>query len=235
MFFPSWLLLLACCSMHLLVCFCVYIAVRLCCVVHRSHTHSDVIVAFTYKWFYVLVWLLLYSFHLNYIRSFLETIYLQNLWRVKFHCIISICLLCKKYSSALYVIVRLLVSVCECFVDLGLDDVLQLCIKLHPDILNKTEYEIIFLRWIILSKFLTKTLKINKIAMKLFSKICRLELTLNCRLCHYWTELTPPSIQSRHEISTFNPTVRIIIIIIDNYNSSVRIIDLVSHTTYVCV
>ena len=54
-------LLLAWCSMYLIVCIC---AVRLCyvCAIHLSHTNTDVIVAFTYKWFYVLERLLLYSF-----------------------------------------------------------------------------------------------------------------------------------------------------------------------------
>ena len=34
------------CSMHLLVCICVHIAVRLCCacIIHLSHIHADVIV-----------------------------------------------------------------------------------------------------------------------------------------------------------------------------------------------
>ena len=66
---------------------CVFIAVHLCCicVIHLSHTHHDVIVAFTYKWFHVLVWLLLYSysysFHVNYIRSFRITIYIVRLFK----------------------------------------------------------------------------------------------------------------------------------------------------------
>ena len=70
--FTAYLLLLVWCSIYLLVCICVYIGICLCCIciIHLSHTHTDVIVAFTYKWFYGLVYLLLYSFHVNYIRSF---------------------------------------------------------------------------------------------------------------------------------------------------------------------
>ena len=65
--FSSCLLLLAWCSLYLLLCICVYLAVRLfrACFNLLSHTHTDVIVAFTYKWFCVLVWLLLYSLHVN--------------------------------------------------------------------------------------------------------------------------------------------------------------------------
>ena len=39
-----------------------------------------------------------------------------------------------------------------------------------------------FLLWFPLSRFLAKTLRVNK--MKSFSKICRLESTLNCRSRH---------------------------------------------------
>ena len=36
------------------------------------------------------------------------------------------------------------------------------------------------------SRFLAKTLRVNKIAMKSFTKICRSESTLNCKSLKYW-------------------------------------------------
>ena len=66
-----------------------------------------------------------------------------------------------------------------------------------------------------------ENLWVNKIAMKSCSKICRSEWTLNCR-----TELM-------YRIKTHNMSVARHTYIIGHYNPSVRIIDLVSHTTYV--
>ena len=51
----------------------------------------------------------------------------------------------------------------------------------------------IFLRQLPLSRFLAKTLRVNKIAMRTFSKIFCLELTLNCRSHHSCIKLTHPT------------------------------------------
>ena len=48
----------------------------------------------------------------------------------------------------------------------------------------------VFLRWFHLSRFLAKTLRINNIVMKNFSKICRSESTLNCGSRHLCIKLT---------------------------------------------
>ena len=65
------------CSMYLLVCMCLCIhchSLMLHLRYSSKSSHIDVIDAFTYKWFYVLVWFLLYSFHMSYIRSFRVTV-----------------------------------------------------------------------------------------------------------------------------------------------------------------
>ena len=46
------------------------------------------------------------------------------------------------------------------------------------------KYEKIFLRRLPLSRFLIKTLRVIKIAMQSFSKICRSDSSLNCRSRH---------------------------------------------------
>ena len=63
--FSSCFLFLAWCSLYLLVCMCL-------CIYSRS---LMLFALFTYKRFYMLVWLMLYSFHVNDIRSFRVTLY----------------------------------------------------------------------------------------------------------------------------------------------------------------
>ena len=53
--------------------------------------------------------------------------------------------------------------------------------KPSSDMSNKTKYEKLFLRHLPFSRFLAITLRVNKIAMKSFSKIHRLESTFRFR------------------------------------------------------
>ena len=81
-----------------------------------------------------------------------------------------------------------------------------------PNILNEMKYETIFLRWLSLSRFLAKTLRINKIALKSWSKIYRLETILNCRSCHSYIKLTHTHIQHKWcEKLGRNPSWRFVI------------------------
>ena len=68
----------------------------------------------------------------------------------------------------------------------------------------------IFLRRFPISKLLAKTLRVNRIAMKSFSKICRSDSTLNCRSHHSHIKLTH-SRRLQHEYSTSRRFVRLLV------------------------
>ena len=55
---------------------------------------------------------------------------------------------------------------------------------------HQNEVQKVFLRRFPLSRFLAKTLRVNKIAMKSFQQICRSESALNCRSRHLCIKLT---------------------------------------------
>ena len=60
----------------------------------------------------------------------------------------------------------------------------------RSDISKKRNVKKTFLRRLPLSRFLAKTLRVNKIAIKSFSKICTLDSTLNCECRHSCIKLT---------------------------------------------